>query len=214
MESNIKDFLGSSPTANNIAKYLTRLAELTTASNSLVPEVKSYPDVVYFNYHKLGLSLQFSPRNGYKPARGLRREELRDEGLVLDGIDIYNIPEGRATKPGGTSSRSAEVAFSTHPRSPLVIPVETVSSGRSVIHVAANTTGKELVGWLGEPSRKGGGAGPSSGSIGIWCEWSKAGMMIEFGGEEARGAQAWERGKDAVWKVITIFAPQTDAVDG
>jgi len=30
--------------------------------------------------------------------------------------------------------------------------------------------------------------------------------MVEFGGDEARGPQAWERGKDAIWKVITLFS--------
>jgi len=29
--------------------------------------------------------------------------------------------------------------------------------------------------------------------------------MVEFGGDESRGPQAWEKGKDAVWKVISIF---------
>ena len=67
---------------------------------------------------------------------------------------------------------------------------------------------QELVSVLGEPDRKGGGAGPSTGSIGIWCEWSKDGLMIEFGGDDARGPGAWERGKDAVWKVITLFQPK------
>ena len=77
----------------------------------------------------------------------------------------------------------------------------------SELSVLADTSGKDFVQALGEPDRKGGGAGPSSGSIGIWCEWSKDGVMVEFGGDEAKGPQAWERGKDAAWKIITIFSP-------
>jgi len=69
--------------------------------------------------------------------------------------------------------------------------------------------GKEFIALLGEPNRKGGGAGPSSGSIGIWVEWTRDGLMVEFGGEESRGPQAWERGKDAPWKVISIFATKS-----
>jgi len=73
------------------------------------------------------------------------------------------------------------------------------------VEIKQQSTGKDFVRCLGEPDRKGGGAGPLSGSIGIWCEWSRDGVMVEFGGDEARGPQAWERGKDAVWKVITLF---------
>ncbi|KAF8140388.1 hypothetical protein EV363DRAFT_1393296 [Boletus edulis] len=135
-------------------------------------DIKSYPDVVYFNYPTLGVSFQFSPRNGYKPVTGLRREQLKDDDLQLEAADIYKCPR-RAT------------------------PV-----------IEKDTTGKEFVAWLGEPSRKGGGTGPSSGSIHIWCEWSQQGIMVEFGGNDARGPQAWERGGNAVWRVVTVFAPK------
>ena len=87
--------------------------------------------------------------------------------------------------------------------------VNALSASSSKIYSHA-ATGKDFVKVLGEPDRKGGGAGPSSGSIGIWCEWSKDGLMVEFGGDEARGPQAWERGKDEVWKVITLFPPTTE----
>ncbi|KAF9244567.1 hypothetical protein BU15DRAFT_41787 [Melanogaster broomeanus] len=207
---NIKALLGSPPSAHVISEYLESLASLVSASDSLTPEVKSYSDIVYFNYFKLGVSLQFSTRNGYRPTTGLKRDQLEDDSLQLEAIDIYNVPN---VKPGtGGSTRSAELAFSTHPSSPLKISLETTTSSAdstlSGITIAKDTTGKEFVSWLGEPSRKGGGVGPSTGSIGIWCEWSKEGIMIEFGGDEARGPQAWERGKDAVWRVITIFPPK------
>ncbi|KAF8846242.1 hypothetical protein BDN67DRAFT_960947 [Paxillus ammoniavirescens] len=211
--NDIKDLLGSQPSANVISGYLERLSDLVSATNSLTPEVKSYSDIVYFNYFELGVSLQFSPHGAYKPANGLKREQLKDDSLQLEAIDIYNVP---SVKLGGTT-RSVELAFCTHPCSPLKISLETSSSSASapstdatssVITVARDTTGKDFVSWLGEPSRKGGGTGPSSGSIGIWCEWSKQGIMVEFGGDEARGPQAWERGKDAVWRVITIFSPK------
>ncbi|KAF9229133.1 hypothetical protein BS17DRAFT_722533 [Gyrodon lividus] len=214
--NNIKDLLGSPPSAHVTAGYLKSLSGLISASDSLIPEVKSYSDVVYFNYFKLGVSLQFSPRNGYKPTTGLKREQLKDDSLQLGAIDVYNVPSAKPGKTGG-STRSAELAFSTHPCSPLKIPLEITSNSSSAsnadttpsgISINRDTTGKEFVSWLGEPSRKGGGAGPSAGSIDIWCEWSKQGIMVEFGGDEARGLQAWERGKDAIWKVITVFPPK------
>jgi len=73
------------------------------------------------------------------------------------------------------------------------------------VSLDAHTTGKDIVARLGEPDRKGGGSGPTAGSIGIWCEWSKLGAMVEFGGDEARGPQAWERGREAIWSSLTLF---------
>jgi len=78
---------------------------------------------------------------------------------------------------------------------------------RPTIEVHLGMSGKDFVEALLEPDRKGGGTGPSSGSIGIWCEWLKDGIMVEFGGDEAKGPHAWDQGKDAIWKIITLFAP-------
>jgi len=75
----------------------------------------------------------------------------------------------------------------------------------SLFQVHPSTTGKDFVAYFGEPTRKGGGGGPAGGSIGIWCEWTDAGIMVEFGGDEAGGLQAWEKGKDATWAVLTFF---------
>jgi hypothetical protein len=72
------------------------------------------------------------------------------------------------------------------------------------VSVSAETIGKDFVAELGEPDRKGGGAGPYS--INIWCEWTKEGVMVEFG-DHARGPQAWDKGKDANWKVISFYPP-------
>ena len=175
------------------------------------PDVKAYSDAVYFNYYSLGLSILFSPQHGYKPKTGQKYADLDFSKLVLDSIDVYNIPKPKESAKS-RASRS-EIAYSTFPLLPLSLSLATDvqdKDGKKVdrpdtIRISQESTGKSLVEVLGEPDRKGGGAGPSSGSIGIWCEWSKDGIMIEFGGEEARGPQAWERGKDAVWKVITLF---------
>jgi len=115
-------------------------------------------------------------------------------------------------------------SFSTFPSFPLeiLIPDDGGATDKSAVQagsqpspssrtmsITPETIGKAFVEALGEPARKGGGSGPSSGSIGIWCEWPKAGLMVEFGGNEARGPQAWERGKDAHWSVISIFERST-----
>ncbi|KAG9314245.1 hypothetical protein JVU11DRAFT_5032 [Chiua virens] len=187
----VNDLIGKPPSARVIAQYLSVLA----AGTITPPDVKSYPNIVYFNYLTLGVSFQFTPQNGYKPATGSTREQLKDDDLRLEAVDIYNVPDANGP------ARSAEPAFSTYPH----LPIELHLAGGNVITVAKDTTGKDFVKWLGEPSRKGGGAGPSSGSIHIWCEWSLQGLMVEFGGNDARGPQAWERGGDAAWRVATVF---------
>ncbi|GLB36012.1 hypothetical protein LshimejAT787_0303000 [Lyophyllum shimeji] len=216
--SNVRNLVGLRPSSEKLSHYLESLASRAPTPDAATPEVKAYPDAVYMNYYGLGLSLLFSPRPGYKPKAGLTLSELDKDQLVLDSVDIYNIPKRASSDPKskGSSSRSAELAFSSFPGFPITLDVggiwedkdNKVHTRPPQLQVTLQTTGKEFVQCLGEPDRKGGGAGPSSGSIGIWCEWSKDGIMIEFGGDEARGPQAWERGKDAVWKVMTLFAPQ------
>jgi hypothetical protein len=176
----------------------------TLSSPVATPEVKSYPDAVYFNYYPLGLSLLFVPIKGYKPQPGA---SLQDANLVLDGVDIYN--DVFALKPDGKAD-SRPPAYSPYPITPVALTVnpETKEGTHrsSALSVTREMTGKEFVAALGEPDRKGGGSGPSSGSIGIWVEWTRDGLMVEFGGDDSRGPQAWERGKDAPWRVISIFS--------
>lgn len=213
---NLHDLLGLRPSSQGLSKHIAVLSSLVSTTNANVPEIKSYPDAVYFNYFTLGLSLLFSPQNGYKPTTGLKKPDLEEENLVLDSMDVYNGPTNKTPAAKSSSARSSELAFSTYPVSPFILTLSTdlehkddkQKSRPSYFDITSETTGKDFVQCLGEPDRKGGGAGPSSGSIGIWCEWSNDGIMVEFGGDEARGPQAWERGKDAVWRVITLFPPK------
>ncbi|KAF7985311.1 hypothetical protein HWV62_6489 [Athelia sp. TMB] len=215
MSSTPGGFLGEHPSSQRLSGYIKALPGGADVS----PEVKSYRDAVYFNYYALGLSLLFTPQNGYQPTTGLKQEDLKDSDLILDSIDLYNIPKPIAALAGGAKlPRMAELAFSTHPVSPFTVTLTSQpetpnqTARPPSFDILTTTSGKDIVAVLGEPDRKGGGAGPSSGSIGIWCEWSKDGIMVEFGGEEARGPQAWERGKDAIWRVITLFPPNPKVV--
>jgi hypothetical protein len=176
----IKDLWNESPTSLVLARWLLGPSEI-----NVVPEVKEYPDAVYYNYFQLGISILFQPAAGYKPGDDSQPDTSK---LSLQSIDVYN---------------DSEVKYATYPSYPLVFapsPVKTIS-------ITPQTSGKDFVQALGEPERKGGGNGPMSGSIGIWCEWSKLGLMVELGGDDVRGPQAWEKGKDAKWKTITLFSP-------
>lgn len=207
--SDLTQLLGLHPSSPILTSFVASLASAVANPRAASPEIKSYPDVVYFNYFPLGLSLLFKPINSYKPRTGLSRGDLNDGDLVVDGIDIYNVPK---PSPGGASK--SKLQYTSYPISPLNIALSRAPAGDdlnprpTLISIAPDTTGKAFVETMGEPDRKGGGAGPSSGSIAIWCEWSKDGVMVEFGGDESRGPQAWERGKDAIWKIISVFPPK------
>ncbi|EJF67057.1 hypothetical protein DICSQDRAFT_46116 [Dichomitus squalens LYAD-421 SS1] len=209
MASDIQQLLGCKPYTSKVTAHIAALAEKVSKPDATTPEVKAYPDAVYFNYYALGISLLFKPVGGYVPRTGLKLEELQDRMLVLDGVDVYNNPPPKA---GANASRATKSPYTSYPISPITLNLVAIEAKErpSYFNVTSETTGKEFVSALGEPDRKGGGAGPSSGSINIWCEWTKDGIMVEFGGEESRGPQAWERGKDAVWKVISIFSPKED----
>jgi len=200
----IKLWLGESPSSENLTARLSHLSSLAKTSELSVPEVKSYSDTVYFNYYILGLSLQFKPINSYQLKNGMEWEELQNDHLVLDSVDIYNVPKAK-----GSVSIKSKTSYSSFPINPFSVSLVTLEGKTrpESMSIGSDTTGKQFVETMGEPDRKGGGAGPSSGSINIWCEWSKDGVMVEFAGDESRGPQAWEKGKDAIWKVITVFRP-------
>lgn len=194
----LSDLFNETPTSTRLRSYLTEAASSAGIALS-EPEVKTYPDAVYFNYYTLGISFLFVP------STGRTKMPLDYETLSLDGIDIYNTSKEAKPSKGKTYSR-----FPLLPVKLTASPEHNSDSTSNQFELKSQTTGQDLVQALGEPARKGGGAGPSSGSISIWCEWSKLGVMVEFGGDEARGPQAWERGKDATWKVVTLFPPRTN----
>ena len=126
--------------------------------------------------------------------------------IATDKIDIYNSYEDdeptSASPTSQTTKSRTTPAFVKYPNLPLTI---TFSHEPKSVSVSTESTGKEFVAALGEPDRKGGGAGPSSGSINIWCEWIKEGIMVKLGGQDVRGPQAWDKGRDTKWKVISFY---------
>ena len=172
--------LGSNPESEGIQKWISSLQNIQ-GGTPLKPDIKVFQELVYHSYPNLGLSLEY-----LKTA----------ERITLDAIHIYNRH--------GQHGENADGTFNGY----LDLPI-TLSRGddpnRISISVASGMTAKEFVEALGEPSRKGGGQGPSSGSINIWCDWTNIGLMVEFGGSIARGPDAWDQGREAIWKELTFY---------
>ncbi len=183
------------PSSDGVSGLLHQIVVNSDGRAQSDPILKVYPDAAYFNYYDLGITLLFSPREGYRPQSGTDLEDLDVGRLHLESLDVYNDLDN-----GKTSNQQ----FSPYP----ALPISFKSMGEEekvALDVFSTTTGADFVSFFGEPTRKGGGGGPSGGSIGVWCEWKTAGLMVEFGGEKAK---SWETGKDAVWAVMTIFEPK------
>lgn len=130
---------------------------------------------------------------------GTNASKCSPRDLRLAAIDIYSGLDDRKW-----------ICF---PALPLSIHA---TSSEAEITIKHNSRGKDLVNDLGEPQRKGGGAGDRSGPA-VWMEWnlqlkSASGlgrefkMQIELAGAAARGADRWnaERAGTCNWAVITI----------
>ncbi|SPO29498.1 uncharacterized protein UTRI_04767_B [Ustilago trichophora] len=190
--------LGSSPNKPEIQTLLNQVG----ASSTVDPEIKAYPDVVYHNYQSLGLSLQYEAATP-----GTDASKATADALRLAAIDIYSAHEDKR--------------WTGCPGLPLQISATHVETGRKTVEaiITHDSTGKALVSLLGEPERKGGGAGGRSGPA-AWMEWSlrlsspdsdsraakEVKVQVELAGAGARGADRWnaERAGACQWAVITI----------
>jgi len=163
------------------------------------------------------MSLMFKPTSGYKLSTNAAEASLNLDQLVLDGIDIFNAIIDDANP---NSHKTANKAYQPFPHLPIETHLSPTSPSANNISETSKpsaipitflfetfTTGKDLVSALGEPSRKGGGGGPSGGSIAIWCDWTRHGIMVEFGGPDSIGPKAWESGKDARWAILSLYKP-------
>ncbi|KAM0787738.1 hypothetical protein ACM66B_003795 [Microbotryomycetes sp. NB124-2] len=169
------------------------------------PQVKAYSDVVYLNYHSIGVSVQLQPAQAYRPpSSATSLSELDQTMLHVSAIDIYNYqarnkqPQQQTSKP--RSTRPPRVEYSAWPSYPLRItcPARQGGDRPTTLDITPQTLGQDFVKVLGEPDRKGGGQG----SIGIWAEWTNLGLLVEFA---SSGLKAWDHGAEAQWKVLTLF---------
>ncbi|KEI39903.1 uncharacterized protein L969DRAFT_86499 [Mixia osmundae IAM 14324] len=159
-------------------------------SNGIIEgDIKVYRDGVYINHYALGFSLFFEPVKGYQLQTRMPSSDVDYAQLQLASLDIYN-----------PSKDSKKVKFGTFTGLPL-----RVTAG---IELASDTTGKQIVKALGEPDRKGGGAGPQGASMGVWIEYTSLGLMLEF---SSSGLGSWDTAATQAWSVATLFPPTHDS---
>ncbi|CAK9783744.1 hypothetical protein CC85DRAFT_288304 [Cutaneotrichosporon oleaginosum] len=212
--SSLVPLLGLPPSAELSASLARALSPEAKAAN--IPEIKTYPDATYHNYYALGVSLCFRPAS--------------PSILVLDSIDIFNPPSPSPSSSSSTTSRSKPTYA---PPPPLLLPFADpevvlpprkgegeVRYPRPDLVVVRETTGREVVRALGEPSRKGAG-----GWVGVWLEWVVAlrmgegrvevGVMLELSDPKSDGEEAkakgvggvWDRAAGWPWASIKVFRP-------
>ncbi|CCO27024.1 hypothetical protein BN14_01057 [Rhizoctonia solani AG-1 IB] len=197
----LQSILGEPRNSPKLTALIQRLGSLATPPiTSLAPDSKSYAGTTYDNYYDIGISLMFT-----HPTKGSNVDEY-----VCDSIDVMNVPDAEAgnTRAAKTSSRYRPFPGLPLPltkRDSATTATDDTSSSSETFPLKPTTIGAEFVQYFGEPGRKGGGTG--SAGPGIWCDWPGQGLMVEFGGDEARGPSAWETGAKAVWSVVTLFRP-------
>ncbi|GAA5887833.1 hypothetical protein JCM16303_007352 [Sporobolomyces ruberrimus] len=190
--------IGLSPVAPELSSLLSPLVPSSSSTSPSLPPptIASYPDIVYLSYHSLGLSLSFEPTiSSYKPRYKLSSlDQLEVEKLYCVGIDVYNHESSEEEDAKSTSS-----GYLPFPRYPILLPPPSSSSSASRIPLLPSTIGKSLVSTYGEPLRKGGG---DTKGMGIWTEWTKEGIMVEW---KSGGLGAWEKGGETKWRVLSLF---------
>ncbi|GAA5913370.1 uncharacterized protein JCM6883_003054 [Sporobolomyces salmoneus] len=197
--------LGLAPNSKEISSLLSSLSP--SSSSPRDPSIASYPDIVYLSYHSLGLSLSFEPTiSSYKPKYRLTSiNQLECDKLYCVGIDVYNHEEQEDgdNKDVKDKKSTSTNEYEPFPRYPILLPSPSSSSSSksTPFPLTPTTTGKELVEVYGEPLRKGGG---DTKGMGIWTEWTKEGIMIEW---KSTGLGAWDKGGESQWRVLSLFEP-------
>lgn len=130
--------LGLSPSAPQLAAFLSDLESSTSHPAPPPPEVKPYSDIVYLNYRHIGLSLSFAPSAGYRPSPTSSLDDIRREGdagrLKCTGVDLYNHDAAARPPPrdkGKAPRQRAEDRWERFPAYPVLLPSPSSSASSS-----------------------------------------------------------------------------------
>ncbi|KAK4047023.1 hypothetical protein OIO90_006344, partial [Microbotryomycetes sp. JL221] len=203
-ERSLKNLIGLTADSDELERSIGALAGLAQLRDGPTLQIKAYSDIVYLNYHTLGISLQLEPIQGYRIPKSVQSlTELNLASLKLGAVDVYNhdARSGEKEQQSGDDMRqSKKGAYSAFAAYPLQVTCPFTQQAVETLSITPTTTGKDFVTRLGEPDRKGGGEG----TMGVWAEWTQLGLLAEFA---SSGLKAWEHGADATWKVVTLFQP-------
>jgi hypothetical protein len=196
--STIQSLIGLPASSPRLSSVIATIAGPSTV---MKPEVKAYPDVIYHNYYKLGVSLCFIPSTGSKFKKDPKKDDLR-----LDSIDIYNVPAEVQSRPPEKKAFStpSKTTFSTFPLFPILIPSSTSDPEFSLI---TTSTGKDIVTHLQEPAKKGGGKL----WLDVWFEYPQLGIQVELkdwgigGNGPDSGGGVWDRAATWRWSCLKVF---------
>ncbi|EGG09081.1 uncharacterized protein MELLADRAFT_104359 [Melampsora larici-populina 98AG31] len=221
------NLLGASPDSDAISSFLAHLVSaVNTDSTRLdaskcLPITKSYPDkTVYHTYPTLGIALEFRPSTKPQSDNVLRlvgieieNHTTNDDEVVAVNTDTHKPIQnnrGQRFKTIFAPYRGYPILVCFTPNSSDSASSETTSDGAQ-LKLYPQTTGKEFLENLGEPSRKGGQDVLKMGS-GIWLEWTwdttegkKLGLFVQWRGAASIGPGKWEKGRDRKWGTLKIF---------
>ncbi|KAK0544579.1 hypothetical protein OC846_005721 [Tilletia horrida] len=190
--------------------HLLQVFGTSTLSEAGLERIQ-YSDILYLNLYKIGISFQLEADSRFSQ--------------VVTAVDIYNhhpkilADEARATKKPRTTYKP----FPALPL-PIVLTPKAGVQTQTTLSLNTETNGTDFFKAWGEPDRKGGGTGPIGRGPAAWMEWSLAlppdpsagrhaptpvQIMVELGGEGARGPRVWESDSAGAspWKVITFSLP-------
>ncbi|GAA6001874.1 uncharacterized protein JCM10292_005950 [Rhodotorula paludigena] len=208
--------LGLAPSDPALVAFLASLSSPPAPPPE--PQVKAYSDVLYLNYRPLALSISFAPRTPLPSSTAaasslaglLDPAHPAHASLACTQIDIYNHAATPEPAPSSARTKPSE-RWGRFPRFPLALSSSSSSSADpSPVLLEPSTTGAALLSLLGEPARKGGGQSATP-ALGIWTEWTPRGVLVEWA---SQGLEAWEKGGEARWRCVSVFAPEEANSEG
>ncbi len=189
-----QQLVGTDPVAPST---VAAIRSMTGKSKLPQAQVQAYPDVAYFNYHPIGVSLCCKAKDGERIP-----DNIDGFQLVVESIDLFNSAPPRP-------NRSNKPVFSQILGLPLPLS--------DTFNLKPSTTGREFVIALGEPTKKGGGTG----WLDVWLEWSALGIQVDL--RDPKGTETeeikkkglggvWDQAAGWVWVDLKIFRPEPVAV--
>lgn len=219
--------LGATPDSEAISSFLDHLVSAINKDSArlnaseCLPITKSYPDkTVYHTYPTLGIALEFRPSTTPQSDDRLQLVGIEIENHTRNDDELVTVNTDESKVTQNHRSQRAKTIFAPYCGYPILVGFTSSASDSASSEIRSEstelklypqTTGKEFLENLGEPSRKGGQDVLKMGS-GIWLEWNwntnegkKIGLFVQWRGAASIGPGKWEKGRDRKWGTLKIF---------